>query len=207
MMQQRGGLWINHHELDKKPYSKIKDILFGEGKLFDLLGINKDDIPSVQQYQWTLQGDEYQQVKNMEFSAYKSSPCFVYSVDSQCLIPFHLRCYGKYKAHNPQCAIFVEVEEFPENIRKLRIEVDIKCTLSTEEADGKKKGLKIHRQLLKTQILSRDRSVCGFQLFDYQQLIGHTSLEWMIGVKILRAEEFEYDEQEEYLKDLYQIFS
>ena len=205
MMHQKGSLWLNHQELDKKSYSKIKDALLGEGKLFDLWDINTSEIPSVQQFRWKLEGNDYEKLMNTSGSMYETSPSFVYFVESDFIIPFHLRCYNKYTENSPQCAIFVEVEEFPQSIRKLRIEADIKATLY-KKCGGTKKVTKVHRQLMKTQILSRDKNVCGFQLFDHEQLTRNTSLEWMIGVKIVRAEEFQYDEREEYLKDLYQIF-
>lgn len=210
VLHQKGTLWLNHYELNKKQYLKVKDALLGEGKLFDLWGINKAGIPCVQHYQWLLEGDEYQELKDLDVLVHVKSPSFVYSVHSEFKIPFHLRCYAKYTKYSPQCAIFVEIEEFPKNVKKLRIAADIKGTLyKGGKADGKKMKSKEHIQSLNTQILTPEKKICGFQLFDYQQLtsIDIESLEWMIGVKILRAEHFEYDEAEEHLRDLYHLLS
>ena len=59
-MHRRGTLWLNHHELEKKPYFKIRDALLGEGKLFDSWGINKEDIPAVQQFQRRIERADYE---------------------------------------------------------------------------------------------------------------------------------------------------
>ena len=207
VLHQRGSLWLNHRELEKKQYLQIKEALHGDGKLFDLWGINKEDIPSVRPYQWTIEGYEYQELRNLVVSEYAFSPSFVYPLSSDDLISIRLRCYGQYIEDSPKCAIFIEIEDFPESVEKLRIEADIKCTLYRGGVHGKKKKSMEHKQLLKTQILSRSSSVCGFQLFDHEELIDNESLEWMVGVKILRADHFVYDEHEEYLKDLYQILA
>ena len=210
VLHQKGTLWLNHYELNQKQYLKIKNALLGEGKLFDLWGINKAEIPCVQQYQWLLEGDEYQELIDLDVLAYRKSPSFVYFALSEFEMSFHLRCYAKYTEYKPQCAIFVEIENFPKGVKKLRIAADIKGTLyKSDKADGKKMKSKVHMQSLNTQILTPEKKICGFQLFDYQQLISidSESLEWMIGVKILRAEHFEYDETEEHLRDLYHLLS
>merc|ERR1719433_484918 len=62
-MMKRGTLWMNHYELDRREYSSIKAILFGNGKLFDVLSIDKERISVVQQYQWMITGSVY---KNLE---------------------------------------------------------------------------------------------------------------------------------------------
>merc|ERR1711879_158309 len=43
-MMESGTLWMNHYELDRKEYSSIKAVLFGNRKIFDFLSIDKERI-------------------------------------------------------------------------------------------------------------------------------------------------------------------
>ena len=65
---QRGALWLNDNELEKKKHRKIKEALLGDDQLFDLLGINKKDIPRVQQFEWMIDGEQYDSLQNLEVS-------------------------------------------------------------------------------------------------------------------------------------------
>ena len=192
---QRGTLWINEHELERAEYREIKAALFGDGKLFDALSIDKESIPSVQEYRWRIGGDEYEQLRALSVAEYASSPLFRYDVNGEYDISFHLRCYGQFTADNPQCAVFVEIDEMPDSLKALRIEVDFKAKMASKE----------HRQLLKTKMLTKEKRVCGFQMFDSEQLDSNTEIEWVIGVKIFSAEHAENHEEEQYYRDLYRV--
>ena len=67
IMAQKGTLWINREELDKPEYLYIERGLFGDGKLFDLMNIDKWSIPLVQQYKWEIAGDVkyWEQIRSM----------------------------------------------------------------------------------------------------------------------------------------------
>ena len=126
---------------------------------------------------------------------YASSPLFRYDFNGQFDISFHLRCYGQFTADNPQCAVFVEIDEMPDSLNSLRIEVDFKAKMASKE----------HRQLLKTKMMTKEKRVCGFQMFDSEQLDSNTEIEWVIGVKIFSAEHAAHHKEEQYYKDLYRV--
>ena len=196
-MSQNGTLWINHQELGKVEFGEIKAALFGDGKLFDFMGIDKESIPSVQQHRWMIEGDEYEELKGLAASEYVVSPSFRYDVKGQCVISFHFRCYGRYSEDDPQCAIFFEITGMPDDMKRLRVEVDIKCVKNQE-----------FRQLLKTRVLTKEMNYCGFQAFEYEELDKNECIEWVFGVKIFKIEHYAVmdDVEEQYLEDLYQYF-
>ena len=167
--ESEGTLWINLNELGKAEYRDIKVALFGEGKLFDLMGIDKELIPSVQQYRWKIEGVEYEKLKNLLISKYIVSTKHRYVVDGVGEISFYFRCYGRYSDDNPQCAIFLKFDGIPDNLKRLRIEVDIKCVKKRE-----------FRQLLKTQILTKEHNYCGFQAFEFEELNRNECIEWVL---------------------------
>ena len=130
MMKEKGTLWMNHNELDREEFSEIKKVLLGEGKVFDALSIDKETIPSVEQFEWVVDGHLYQKLKALSVSRYISSPQFTYDVPSgsdRHRIEFHFRFYRQYSAGNPQCAIYLEIDEMHEEVKRLRVEVDMKC--------------------------------------------------------------------------------
>ena len=110
-------------------------------------------------------------------------------------IPFHFRFYGQYSEQDPQCAIFLEIDEIPDEVKRVRVEVDMKC--------NKKKQF---RQLLRTRVLSAEQRVTGFVTFHHRQIDENESMKWIFAMKILDVEEADVDEEEEYLQDLYRIF-
>ena len=198
MKNQNGALWLNHDDLDKDKYRDIKMALLGEGKLFDLLSIDKEHVPSVQQYRWKIDGAEYETMRSLPVSDYVTSVEHQYIVDGVGAISFHFRCYGCYSADNPQCAIFLKFDGIPDNLECLRIEVDIKCVKN-----------KIFRQLLTTRILTKDRNYCGFQAFECAELDENECIEWVFGVKIFKIKQYavERELEEQYLMDLYKEIS
>ena len=194
-MKEKGTLWINHYELDREEFSGIKEILFGEGKVFDALSIDKETIPSVQQFNWIIDGNTYQKLKALSASRYISSPQFVYDAPTgsdRHRITFRFRFYRLYSEANPQCAIYLEIEEMPRGVQRLRIEVDMKC-------DKKKK----FKQLLRTRVLSTKQRVTGFVIFDHREVDENERMEWMFAVKMFNVD---VNEEEAYLRDLYQTF-
>ena len=197
-MKERGTLWLNHNELSRMEFGAIKALLFGSDKLFDVLSIEKESIPSVQHFQWTIVGDAYEELTTVPVSEYIVSPEFTYYVetktDTDCRrIFFHFRFYRQYSVENPQCAIFLEITKIPDEVKRLRIEIDMKC--------NKKRQF---RQLLRARVLDKDHQITGFVTFPHQQLDEEEEIEWMFAMKILNTEAADVDEG--YLKDLYQIF-
>merc|ERR550525_418381 len=197
-MMERGTLWMNHQELDRREYSSIKAVLFGNGKLFDVLSIDKEGIPMVHEYQWMITGSDYDDLKALTATEYITSPPFIYEMSSGLdhhRITFHFRFYVRYSAEEPQCAIFVELDDIPDGVKRLRMEIDMKCY--------KKKDF---RHLLRSRDLSRDRKTVGFITFGHDELRKNKMMQWVFGVKMLNVDKVVVDEDEEYLRDLYQIF-
>ena len=198
VMRVKNTLWINHDELDREEFSVIKEILFGEGKVFDALSIDKESIPSVQHINWIIDGNIYQKLKALPASRYISSHQFVYdaSTGSDChRFTFHFRFYRQYSVDDPQCAIFLEIDEMPNELKRLTIEIDMKCDKERQ-----------FKQLLRTRVMSQEQRVTGFVTFHHSELDVNESMKWVFAMKVLNAEETEVDEEEEYLKDLYLIF-
>merc|ERR1719433_1399376 len=81
-MMKRGTLWMNHQELDRREYSSIKAVLFGNCKLFDVLSIDKEGIPMVHEYQWMITGSDYDDLKALTATEYITSPPFIYEMSS-----------------------------------------------------------------------------------------------------------------------------
>lgn len=197
-MQQRKTLWMNHHELNREEIRAIRSTLFGSGKVFDALSIAKDAIPAAQQFEWPIMGAVYEEFGNLPVSQYITSPQFVYYVAAGSdgyRIPFHFRFYSQYSAEDPQCAIYLEIDEIPRKVERIRIEVDMKCIKKRQ-----------FRQLLRTRVLSSEQRITGFVTFHHREIAENESMKWMFAMKILDAEEADVDEGEEYLQDLYQIF-
>lgn len=199
LMNERGSLWINHYELNRDEFCKIKAVLFGKAKVFDALSIDTETVPSVRQFEWNIAGDSYQQLKYLPVSGHIVSPQFTYNVvtDSKShLIKFHSRFYGQYSERDPQCAIFLEIDDMPDSVKRLRIEVDMKCDKNNR-----------FRQLLRTRVLSKDQRITGFITFHNREIGQNTRMDWIFAVKMFDAEMEIVDEDEEYLRDLYQIFA
>ena len=189
---------MNHDELNRQEFRGIKEILFGDGKVFDTLSIDKKSIPSIRKFQWTFTGGVYGRLRSLPVSKYITSPQLVYSAvvgADHHRILFHFRFYGRYSESDPQCAIFLEIDEIPEEVRRLRVEIDMKC-------DKKQK----FRQLLRTRVLSKEQKVIGFCTFDHRELQRNEKMDWTFAVKMFNVEKEDVDEEEEYLRELYQIF-
>merc|ERR1739842_135306 len=71
------------------------------------------------------------------------------------------------------CGIFVEIDEMPEDIKELNIEIDIKCNEK-----------KAYRQLMREQKLTQKKRICGFRIFPTKTLDNNSCFEWIFGVKI-----------------------
>ena len=110
-------------------------------------------------------------------SEYITSPRFVSAVGGH-RISFHFRFYGKYSEEEPQCAVFLEIVEMPDELKRVRIEVDMKCIKQRP-----------FRQLLRTRVLSKGRRVTGFHVFGHEELERNESMEWLFAVKMFMAEQ------------------
>ena len=194
MMKEAGTLWINHIELNREEFSEIKAALFEDGKVFDVQSIDKDAIPSVRQFQWNIVGRAYKKLRLLPVSKYIVSPSLVYDVLTgfdRHRITFHFRFYRQYSEEEPQCAIFLEIDEMPDDVKRLRVEIDMKC-------DKEKR----FRQLLRTRVLSKEQRVTGFITFHHREIEANEKMEWLFAVKMFNAEVFEVDEEEEFLMEL-----
>ena len=192
VMKEKGTLWMNHHELDREELREIRTILFGTGKVFDALSIAKYSIPTVQQFQWTIADNAYDALMAISVAEYVKSPQFLYYVAAGSdgyRISFHFRFYRQYLVEDPQCAIFLEIDEMPDEVKRLRIEVDMKCNKNQP-----------FRQLLRTRVLSKEQRVTGFVTFDRREVDENEKMDWLFAMKILNVENV--DEEEEILRDL-----
>ena len=179
-----GNIWINYDDLDRKELSDIKAILFGEDMLFDRLSIDKGTINAVHQYQWAIEGDEYEKCKELTESEFVKSPQFTYCVDSDCIISFHFNFYSRMSFEDKEyCGIFVELDEMPEDIKRINIEVDIKCN-----------DKRAYRQLLRDQKLDQNKTMCGFRFFSTKTLENNTYFQWTFGVKVFNIKMMETDD-------------
>merc|ERR1719242_2687711 len=148
-----------------------------------------------------ITGSVYKNLESLPPTEYITSPQFVYCVNEKAddldhhQITFHFRFYSQYSVDDPQCAIFLELDDIPDGVKRLRIEVDMKCY--------KKRDF---RHLLRSRDLSDDRKTVGFITFGHDELKRNGMMQWVFGVKILNVDRVEVDEDEEYLRDLYQIF-
>ena len=182
------NIWVNHSDLDRKENVDIKMALFGEGMLLDRLTIDKNRINAVQQFQWRIDGDEYQECKEHGASDYVLSPPFEFDMGSDDVIHFHFNFYGRMKFEDKEyCGIFVEIDEMPEDIKRFNIEVDIKCN-----------DKKAYRHLIRDQKLTPKKRICGFRIFTTTELDKNEFFEWTFGVKIfkIKMSETEDDEME-----------
>ena len=187
---------MNYDDLDRQKNIDIKSTLFGDGMLFDCLSIDKSKINAVQQYEWNIEGDEYQKCKELAVSEYAQSPRFAFIVDgdSDRCIHFHFNFYGRMTFDDKEyCGIFVEIYEMPEDIKAINIEVDIKC--------NEKKS---YRQLLRDQKLTQKKRICGFRIFPAKALDNNLCFKWIFGVKIfnLKVIEMDGDHEEDNIEDM-----
>ena len=175
---QRDSLWINEQELDREELSEIKAAFLDDGMLFDHLEIDKSKINAVEQCTWTIEGDEYSKCKDLAASESIESPVFEFHASQQYAVFFHFKFYNKISEERPHRGIFVEIDEIPENVKRLRIEVDIKCNVKGQ-----------YRQLMREQILTPTKRVCGIRVFeDARKLDKIKSLNLVFGVKIFRID-------------------
>ena len=170
-------IWLNEVDLAKDENISLKNALLGKGKLLDFMRLSKDQIRYVLHKQWVIEGKEYEELKSKPSSEYISSPHYKYDVDKKCGILFRFRCYGRYSAADPHCAIFLEINHMPQNVKNLRIEVDIKCIKKKE-----------YRQLLRRKAL-RNGKTYGFKCFEHSELEHNSRLQWMFGIKIFKKSE------------------
>ena len=191
---ENGNVWINHHDLDRKENIDIKTTLFGDGMLFDHLSIDKSQINAVQQYEWRIEGDEYEKCRKLAASEYLQSPQFSFATDSDSVIGFHFQFYDRMSFDDKEyCGIFVEIDEMPEDMKSINIEVDIKCNEN-----------KAYRHLMRNQKLTQKKQNCGFRVFDTTELNKNSYFVWTFGVKIfnVRMTEMDYDETEDVFEDM-----
>ena len=197
-MKERGTMWINHDELGREDLRDIKSVLFGPGNVFDALSIDQETIPSVQQFVWIISGTAYAKLRSLSASEYiisRQFVCDVVSELSEYRVAFHFRFYRQYSADERLCAVFVKIDQFPVEVKRLRIEIDMKW-------DKKK----LFKRLLRTRILSQEHKVIGFVTFDHREVGENQKMEWVFAVKMFSVETAEVDEEDEYLQDLYRIF-
>ena len=177
---------MNHHDLNQKDLSEIKAALLGKDMLFDRLGIDQSRINAVQQYEWKLDGDEYEKCKKLAASKYVQSPRFEYHVDlddAKYIINFHFNFFGRISSDDKEyCGIFVEIDEMPEDVQGITIEVDIKCN-----------DKRAYRHLIREQQLTQKKRKCGFRIFATSVLDKNEYFEWTFGVKIFNAKVTESD--------------
>ena len=194
-----GSLWVNHHELDRKELGDIKNALFGTDMLFDHLSIDQSQIKSVQRYGWRIEGDEYEKCKAHTASEYMQSPKFEFIVDEESAVSFHFNFHGQLAGDNPYCGVFVEIDEMPEHMELVSIEVDMKC-------NDKKK----YRQLMREQILTQTKRVCGCRVFETAEMDKNDFLQWAFGVKIFKTKVLDsdvYEMEDAEFEDLYSALS
>ena len=190
------NVWLNYHDLDRKENMDIKSTLFGDGMLFDCLSIDRSKINAVQQYEWKIEGDDYRTCKEHAASEYVQSPAFVFIVDddSDRCLHFHFNFYGRMSFEDKEyCGIFVDIDEMPEDIKAINIEVDIKCN-----------DKKAYGQLLRDQKLTQKKRICGFRIFPAKALDNNSCFEWLFGVKIfnLKVIEMDADDEEDNMEDM-----
>ena len=177
------SIWINYDDLERAKYRPIKAALFEKGQLFDCLGIETARIRPVHEHQWNIVDQECETLKALEAGTHILSPAFQYVLDSGVTLTYHFRCYAKYSQASHQCAFFVVFDEFPESVKRMRVEMDIQC--------HKKKK---YGHLLKTQTLTEQDRVAGFQAFAYEELERNESIVWRIGMKMINAKQYSEDE-------------
>ena len=99
-------------------------------------------------------------------------------------IGFHLQCYAKYSSSSQMCALFVAFDKFPESVKRVSIEMDIRCDKA-----------KRFKHLLKPQVLrNTDREVnrvAGFQAFSFNELERNDKIKWRIAVKLINAKQYD----------------
>ena len=189
-------MWLNHREFDREDMIDISNTLMEKDMLFDRLSINQYEIKLVQQYEWIINGDEFKKCKALAPSQCVQSPRFTFLVDGQSPVSFHFNFYRQIADNNQNCSIFVEIDKMPENMELLRIEVDMKC-------NEKKK----YRQLMREQILSKKKRLCGCRVFETAELQSKTHLHWVFGVKIYKTAMVDVDTDDMEFEDLYRNFS
>ena len=181
-----GNVWLNRHDLDCEEHRDVQRALLGDGMLFDRLSIDKSNINAVEQYEWTIAGDEYEKCKELAASEYVKSPQNEYHIASDCIIYFHFNFYGRMTFEDKEyCGVFVEIDEMPDYIKGIDIEVDIKCNEK-----------KAYRQLLRDQKLTQKKRICGFRIFRTSVLDNNSCFEWTFGVKIFNMKTMETDHEE-----------
>ena len=102
--------------------------------------------------------------------------------------------YGRMSFDDEEyCGIFVEIDQMPEDIKAINIEVDIKCN-----------DKKAYRQLMRDQKLTQKKRICGFRIFTAKALDINSCFEWIFGVKIfnLKMIDMETDEDVAEFEDI-----
>ena len=180
MMRNKGTLWMIRSQIDKPSFKKHKAALFGDGD--DIIGLlNENDVRWVQEHQWCIDGDIYRKMLKLQHSEYITSELVEFGS-----IKFRFRFYPKYSKDDAESAIYFVLEEQVENMKSVRIEVDMKCN-GIKGKNGKNTVL--FRQWLKPQILSKGNRICGFKCFDREKLEDDMSLEWTFAVKAFKMEQ------------------
>ena len=202
LMKNQGDLWMIRSEIEKKSMKKIKSALFGDeerGNEGALLRV--EDVNWIKEYQWKIEGDDYQAILTLPVSEYIVSDLMQYDVNDEHTIPFRFRFYRQHSDGNERSAIYLKLDAVPENVKKLRIEVDMRC----QQIKGtESKKITLFKQWLKPQNLSKEKEICGFHCFEGDRLEDNMSLEWYFGVKIFKMEkEKELVADHEFLRDLY----
>eukprot|EP01083_Nonionella_stella_P112691 331814_1 len=169
---QNKAVWLNQELLNNIKYRELKSQLIGDGTLFDHFGIDKSEIQYVEQYEWIINNEEYDEFVNM--NGYIKSTPYEYRINNDDKIAFHLTCCAKYSELSPNIGLFFHLDSMPNKSEGVSIELDVFC-------DKKSK----YRHLMPVQWLSKSKRYCGFQTFPYDELKQNRSIAWIIGFKML----------------------
>lgn len=163
-------------------------MLMDDGKLFDHLGIDKTKIKYTQQYEWNIK-HQYEQFRNLKPRPYVESPSYKY-ITGEHEIKFHFKCYGRYSDKFPNCAFFLYLDDYPQNMEGVSIEMDLLCEKKKE-----------YRHLISTQWLSPTNRFCGCQTFPYTDLQNNESIKWKIAMKLHEIQFIADDQDGEVILD------
>ena len=99
-------MWVN---AKKTIGNDIMERLFGKGKLFDLFGIDKQQIKSTEHFVWSIDNDNYKEFVNKNPRQFIKSPIFKtqHGIDH---LEFYFKCYPKFSQTSPNVALFLYMD-------------------------------------------------------------------------------------------------
>eukprot|EP01084_Bolivina_argentea_P099821 179369_1 len=175
-MNRTGKLWINVYELNNIQHTELKHLWKRNDGFLEYYGIDISNIKKVQQYEWNIEGDEYEKFKNMKARKYLKSKEYKCAIGDNEEMSFYLECCAKYTEGSEQCGLFLclDVDKLPVYIQEIKIEMDI-------IGQNKKK----YRYQMAVQKLSAMKQYCGSQIFPSSDLQKNNSIKWRIGMKVI----------------------